>query len=783
MMTVVGLLYLAEVSLPSPWRWFAIAIGGILAMRLRSQNASALRRFRPTAALAALAIGTAAAYSQSPVLGVCAILLLSPRLEHRRTAAMTLVAIGVHLTWWRYLATFPLRGVPAPVAALASWLLSPIVYVTPTAFVVQGHTISWSSLPLVTAFAPVIAAVLMASPDQLVLKRMAASAAATVAALLAVIVTLTLWGHTHFSETPWWPILVVAISVMAAAWIRPSAGISEPRWGLWLLSASLVCVAWNAGIGPNRVALRVAFDEGHGQWETVRAVFRREAYGRDTTYNYGLLFQWLGSKHHVSVIDADWSNIAADVLVVKMPTKFFAEAEKQAIGRFVRAGGLLIVIGDHTNLYGTAFVINDLVGPYGLEIEADATVPLDGEHYDLRPAWWQRTRYLRGIEEIQFQTAATILAHSPFVLPVLVGDRVVGEDADYSNDRFFGDLHPGLEDRQSPLVVAAERRVGAGRVLLFGDSTIFSSFSVMTPGNADVFQNFIEQGTVQRSVWRVIITVGLIALALIAARDSRLVFGLSAVVLVVAVGGFAGRASASLDTYSAARLDVDGAHSRLELRADTRNAHGPAFDDYSTFFAWIGRTGAFPHVSRNAYDDPQTATLILNPLQVFTLNELDRIERYVKRGGRLLVMDDGRFASRTTAGPLLARFGIDLRPTIGAGRLFDAGPPALSPNLLGVPFDLLGFGPRQLGNERASGTQVKVVPVGATPLLVDADGGVVAAEKAVGRGAVVVFLDSSVFSDFVMGDVWGGDDPSPEQQRLYQLEFDLIDRVTRRSHK
>jgi len=162
MTAVVGLLYLAEVNLPSPWRWIAIAIAGILAVRLSRQDSPSPGPFRIGAGLTALAIGTAAAFSESPVLGVCAVLLLSPRIEHRRTSAMTLVCIGIHLVWWRYLATLPLRGVPEPLAALASWVLSPLAYVTSTAVIVQGHTISWSSLPLVTALAPVIAAALMA---------------------------------------------------------------------------------------------------------------------------------------------------------------------------------------------------------------------------------------------------------------------------------------------------------------------------------------------------------------------------------------------------------------------------------------------------------------------------------------------------------------------------------------------------------------------------------------------------------------------------------------------
>lgn len=770
MIAAVGLLYVAEVSLVGAWRWAAVFVGLLTLVPTAGEPS------RPTLShiVAAGLLGAGAALTMSAVLGVLTVLLLVPRNRPRIAAALTLMALGVHLLWWRHVSVVDPQRIPDAVAHVVSMLLGGVAHVTSTAVIIRGRTIRFSMIPFVTVLVPVLVSAVLSRPS---LRRVvvATLVAGTVTFVLTTVFSLA--GHVHFFSAPWWPLVPLGIGAASAyLFLRQDEAALPFRWGVWAATAAGISIVWQVGFTPTQRPLHIAFDEAHGKWETVEAPFGPEVYGRDTVYNYKLLAQWLGGRHTVSMLKSHWTQLAGDVLVVKMPTEFYGVDEKRAIESFVRSGGLLLAIGDHTNLYGTTSVLNDLLSPYGFEIEADATVPWDGEHYDFHPDWWQRSRYLRGIATIQFQTSATIRAHSPFVLPVIVGDRVVGEDAEYSNERFFGDLHPGPEDRQPPLTMAAERRYGKGRVLVFGDSTIFSTFSLMSPGNSELFQNFVEQGTSGRSWLRGTLAFAVVAAGLFFAGGGRVVFAVALLPLVSALCLSAPFAP-ELTRYPAEWLEVDGRHSHIELRADPRGAHGPAFDDYSTFFAWIGRTGALPQATRHAYRDPVTPTIVLNPDQPFSRVELDRIDQYVRNGGRLLVLDDPRFAIRSTASVLLERFDITLRVVPGSAGVYDPGPPRLPEHILALPFELLREDRRGLGSARVRGIGVALVPSGTSVSLVDHNGTIIGGQKVVGKGLVAVFLRSVAFSEVVMGDVWVGQEVDPERRRLYQLGFDLVNLI------
>lgn len=768
MTIVVSLLYAAEVALTGVWRWTAIATAVVLIFR-RSQRGDVGVRH----ALAALLIAFCALEARSVVLVLLAILIVIPRRSAQAAAVLSFGALGVHLAWWRYLAGFPVERLPEWLVAAVSWLSGSVAHVTSTALLVRGHTVKFSHVAVVGLLVPLATALFQLEANRTTVLRFLGAMALSALTLLGIATAFSLAGHVHFFAAGGWPLVPLCVGTAGSLLITGRATQAAFPWGRWFaVVLLLVTVGQVRTVTPTR-SLRILFDEAHGKWETIDGSFGTGRYGRDTTYNYVLLARWLEKKHTVGALRDHWTDIDADVLVVKMPTEYYNVAEKSAIERFVRGGGLLVVLGDHTNLYGTAFVINDLLRPYGLEIEADASVPWDGEHYDYRPAWWQRSRYLRSIGLLQFQTAASIRAHHPLVVPVLAGDRVSGEDADYSNERFFGDLHPGPEDRHPPLVFAAERRLGQGRVLLFGDSTIFSTFSVMAPGNSELFQNFIEQGTSGRSLFRLWLVLAVAVLGIAVAGSRRILFAFALLPAIAAIAS-GPLQRASLDRYPADWIEVDGLHSSVEFRFDPRGTHGVTFDDYSTFFAWIGRTGALPRVSKELYTDVSLPTVVINPDQPFTHSELERVERYVKGGGRLLVMDDLRFSARSTAKPLLERLGISVETVASPGRIHEAGPPRLPPNLLALPSELMRPGQRVPGKERAGAPDMQDVPVGVSAFLVDERGRIVAGQRQVGNGIVVVFQRSAIFSDFVLGDVWGGQEVDPEQLARYQLEYDLI---------
>jgi hypothetical protein len=297
----------------------------------------------------------------------------------------------------------------------------------------------------------------------------------------------------------------------------------------------------------------------------------------------------------------------------------------------------------------------------------------------------------------------------------------------------------------------------------------------MAPGNSELFQNFVEQGTTGRSWLRCALTFAVVACSLILVGENRIVF---AVTLIPAISAICLNPPFSTQPkpYPAEWVDVDGRHSHMQLRADPRNAHGADFDDYSTFFAWISRTGALPRVASQPFHDASIPTIVLNPDQAFSVAELDRIERYVRTGGRLLVLDDPRFAVRSAAFGLLERFGITFHVVPQLGGAYNPGPGSVAKNLLALPFDLIRDR-RTPGTARAEGLGMDLVPYGVSISLVDQNGTTIGGQKAVGKGLVVVFLRSTAFSEVVLGDVWVGQEVDPERRRLYQLGFDLVNLI------
>jgi hypothetical protein len=768
----------AEVSLTGTWRWGAVALAALLSLYPWPEKGSV--RFTVGRGATVSLLAGCFYITTGPIFIVLAALLLLNRRRADTIVSLSLAALGIHLLYWRYLSTLHVSSsLMQWSAAATSWVVGSVVGVLPEGVIVRGQTVRFSVVPIATVMTPTLVSLLAGvsgTPGSL-LVRTILTILASVGSGVALSVVFELSGHVHFFAVALWPLVITGIGVLAAKTLLPlpqTDSASHLTIGRrWAVAVVLLGLGLRGGAVSEHRPLHIAFDEAHGKWETVNAPLNQVDYGRHTMYNFVLMRRWLETKHRITVLNSRWRNIDADVLIVKMPVEYYAAEEKLAIDQFVRRGGLLLVIGDHTNLYGTGLIINDLLRPYGLEIEASATVPWDSAHYDFRPAWWQRTRYLAGVSEIQFQTAGTIRARTPWAIPIVVADRVGGEDADYSNERFFGDLHPGPEDRQPPLVLAVERRKGQGRIVLFADSTVFSSFSFMSPGNVDIFQNFIGLGVSGRSKVRILLIILLLAGCLLLVRQ-RLWFALTLLPPLLAFSAYTASAERAPTPYPGAWINFDSRHSHLELRADPRDEHGPDYDDYSTFYAWIARTGMFPTVSARAFRDSHTPAIILNPDKPFSGAELDDIEHYVKQGGRLLVMDDARFAARSTVLSLLGRFGVGLSRSLPSSSLYDAGPPTAPANVFALPFELFRNDRRAPGRERARRALAVDVLTGVSPLLVDDRGSVIAGRKDIGVGSVVVFLRSTVFSEAVMGDVWVGSEVAPERIQLYQLEYDLV---------
>ena len=109
----------------------------------------------------------------------------------------------------------------------------------------------------------------------------------------------------------------------------------------------------------DRDVTEVTFDEAHGKWETIQADFTPDSFGRAANYTYSLLSRYserLTGEVSMFLREDDALPSQHAIFVVKMPTVPLSPSFANRLEAWVRDGGRLLVIADHTDLYDTAQV-------------------------------------------------------------------------------------------------------------------------------------------------------------------------------------------------------------------------------------------------------------------------------------------------------------------------------------------------------------------------------------------------------------------------------------------
>jgi len=181
-----------------------------------------------------------------------------------------------------------------------------------------------------------------------------------------------------------------------------------------------------------------------------------------------------------------------DVLVLKVPGRPFADDEIDAIEEFVRGGGGLLFIGDHTNVYGHATYLNRVAERFGFRFRYDCLLGIDKpweDHYAPPLVPHPIVQHLR---EMDFATSCSIA-------PGASHGRAPMRAAGFKNlppDYFAPNLQPAPDDRPQmrygAFVQVWSMRCGRGRVAAFTDSTSFSNFCVFEPGKKEIWMGLVD---------------------------------------------------------------------------------------------------------------------------------------------------------------------------------------------------------------------------------------------------------------------------------------------------
>jgi hypothetical protein len=554
--------------------------------------------------------------------------------------------------------------------------------------------------------------------------------------------------------------------------------------GLWLLAALGVAVltyGQTSAPAGRPAGGRVLIDDAHSDWEWTSLRFDRTTYGRQSTYSYYCLLDFLA--HHYSVAansDAELTDAllaGTDVLILKTPTRPYLESERDAIVRFVERGGGLLLISDHTNLFGMTTYINPIGEPFGVEFQMDDTFDLTtGRPSSYVPPRLGAHPAVVHMPGMEFETSCS-LRPTRALRPIIAGRGLGSEPVDYSHVNFFGNIVPEPNERWGVLLQAASAVRGQGRVAAFTDSTIWSNFSVYFKGKPELVLGLVEflnrrPGRWERLRWA-IPAAGLLLVAagtwpamrrrpaIRSAGPERrrrgprtsglLVAGAAALAAGLAGGGIlATRSNAA--AYPLPRpttpMDVvafDGEHSDFRLATLLEPTVPDPQRCFDAFFVTTQRIHLFPRVAENLGDamNGSRVVMVLNAVSSPSAEEIAALYRWIEAGGRLLIM-------QPTSGAHLA-----------ANRFLEPAGMRIS-----AAFPGQGDVPTRSGLAIYGGNPRRTASDGDVPLIS-------VAEK--GAGRVVAILGSDRFSFQTMGPAYN--DPTPEQRAVYEQVYDLFENV------
>jgi hypothetical protein len=459
---------------------------------------------------------------------------------------------------------------------------------------------------------------------------------------------------------------------------------------------------------------------------------------------------------------------SCDVLILKIPTEAFSVAEIQAITEFVRGGGGLFLIGDHTNVFGSSTYLNPLARHFGFRFRYDCLFDVE----DVFTQVYRRPGILphpivQRMPPFLFAVSCSIEPESFLPGRVILAGGLKRLGIDYSVSNFYPQVTDQLGMWFGTFHQAVAVPYGKGRIVGFTDSTVYSNFAAFYPGKPEFLLGAVDWLNRENRLSplnRVFLVASLCAFGLAAylyPRDgvkdpwywsAALASALASVSLAALLFGSVTRAGYHCPSPARDFTSVVFEQNHCDYDLPLTDFVDEHTRSYEIFFQWVLRLGYFPSVGIDIDDSIAGADIVvlINPVRRFDDSEMDALMRFTARGGRILVAD-GPGNSSESSEQLLRSFGIglDKREVVDAS-------PAYEP-LSQQRWDLGEAFPLQ----------------GGTPLLFTEEAHVVSTVTRHGRGLVLAISFSHAFSDASMG-FTEGVIPDAELLNHYRLQFALL---------
>jgi len=352
----------------------------------------------------------------------------------------------------------------------------------------------------------------------------------------------------------------------------------------------------------------------------------------------------------------------ARVAVVVNPWAILSRPEHAALWEFVRRGGSLLLLGDHTWLNEKGEdPLNDLLMPSDIRFNFDsATYHIGGWLYEYGFAAdpiFHRMRDDMNQPGIGIGASLDVRGRAEPLLFGVYGYSDVGVVPARPETQYLGDRRYTPGEQLGDVVLVARQNFGAGRVVVFGDTTGFFNL-LMLGSHETVSRVFGELVSPPVERWHMLRLAAsgsllLIGCALLAACRRRS----GAALLLVSLS--AGFGISAYDAWASAPVDllpsgsiayVDGSHGSRVSQESWR-------DD--------GLAGLYLNLMRNDVQplwmesfSPERFSrarmlFVIAPTRRYSEREVDAIDQFIRRGGYVVVCAGA--ASADAVEPLLSR--------------------------------------------------------------------------------------------------------------------------------
>ena len=434
---------------------------------------------------------------------------------------------------------------------------------------------------------------------------------------------------------------------------------------------------------------RVLLEEYYSDWSKSTRPIDEQWYSSASTYNYYTLRTYLNSYYDVIVNESPLEDVDLNkynVMIIKIPTKPFTQKVIEKIVSYVRNGGGLWVIGDHTNVFGSTTYLNPLLRNFGLKLRYDGVY--HNEHGSFNSIYTKskvKHPIIHHVPVFLFATPCSLQVTNPRMRIVVPGLTTKAYALSYSNRNFFPDTKPDLNIFTGANTLMAAGDFGRGRVAVFTDSTVFSNFFMYLPGKPEMALATVAwlNHKPPRAFKFVLLILSMFLFIcylyyyLRIPKGKRSYFHQIVATLFIMSFVIPTINALNCNSYSLpqeirpqSKVGIVGNYSSIylpfsEWKEDDEN-------NYNTFYIWGQRAGLrnkYYYSIDKAIDEAKALFLIL-PKESFSKTDLVKLDSYLKEGGKIYIFDHGDKGS--SSNELLNLYGmrINYRKT-GTGKIYD----------------------------------------------------------------------------------------------------------------